>query len=101
MEKHEIPEKEHSIGSDTIEPPNEPQNATKEDGSSTTADVSNPEPTAQKNDEVDDWEYVTGVKLFLAIGTVTLACFIMLLDTSIVATVIESPQNFQTFTKLT
>ena len=35
----------------------------------------------------EEWEYVTGYKLFAVIGVVTLACFIMLLDTSIIATV--------------
>ena len=37
--------------------------------------------------EEGDWEYVTGFKLHVVIVTVTLACFTMLLDTSIVSTV--------------
>ncbi len=38
----------------------------------------------------DDWEYVTGYKLWMILSAVTLACFTMLLDTSIVVTVIIS-----------
>lgn len=34
-----------------------------------------------------DWEYITGVKLFMVMAVVTLVVFIMLLDSSIVATV--------------
>jgi hypothetical protein len=37
----------------------------------------------------EEWEYVTGFKLLVAIAAVTAAIFIMLLDTSIVATVCE------------
>jgi hypothetical protein len=45
----------------------------------------------------EDHEYITGIKLFLVMVGVTLACFLMLLDTSIITTVcpyflvIESP----------
>jgi MFS family permease len=35
----------------------------------------------------DKHEYITGIKLFLVIAGVTLACFLMLLDTSIITTV--------------
>lgn len=35
----------------------------------------------------DDWEYITGYKLAIVVGTVTLAAFTMLLDTSIIVTV--------------
>jgi hypothetical protein len=35
----------------------------------------------------DDYEYITGIKLFLVMAGVTLACFLMLLDTSIITTV--------------
>jgi hypothetical protein len=34
-----------------------------------------------------EWKYVTGWKLFAAIGAITAACFIILLDTSIIVTV--------------
>lgn len=37
----------------------------------------------------EEWEYVTGFKILVAIAAVTAAVFIMLLDTSIVATVSE------------
>jgi hypothetical protein len=37
--------------------------------------------------DASDWEYVTGIKLAVVIIAVTGACFLMLLDTSIVATV--------------
>jgi hypothetical protein len=37
--------------------------------------------------DASEWEYVTGVKLAVVIIAVTGACFLMLLDTSIVATV--------------
>ncbi|KAH8684457.1 major facilitator superfamily domain-containing protein [Tricladium varicosporioides] len=36
----------------------------------------------------EEWEYITGFKLFCVIGMVTLTCFLMLLDTSIVATAV-------------
>lgn len=35
----------------------------------------------------DDYEYITGIKLFLVMAGMTLACFLMLLDTSIITTV--------------
>lgn len=38
----------------------------------------------------DDWEYVTGYKLWIILSAVTLACFTMLLDTSIIVTVSHS-----------
>ncbi|CAG8953512.1 hypothetical protein HYFRA_00009968 [Hymenoscyphus fraxineus] len=41
-----------------------------------------------KEPEVEEWEYVTGFKLVAVISVITLACFILLLDTSIVATAI-------------
>jgi hypothetical protein len=40
-----------------------------------------------------DYEYVTGVKLWLATAAVTLVCFLMLLDMSIIVTVrLQSPR---------
>ena len=109
MEKRESSERELAIERGANEPQNEPQNelpkeppnATKEDQGSTTGDSSDLHPTATKAPE-DGWEYITGVKLFLVIGMVTLACFIMLLDTSIVSTVSETPSYPQVSTwKLT
>lgn len=38
----------------------------------------------------EEWEYISGFKLFCVIGMITLTCFLMLLDTSIVATVRNS-----------
>jgi hypothetical protein len=48
-----------------------------------------PEPQLEKSDTAatEEWEYVTGFKLFAVVGVVTLACFILLLDTAIIATV--------------
>ncbi|TVY51983.1 Efflux pump mlcE [Lachnellula cervina] len=101
MEKRESSETEVAIGSDTNEPHykpinesvKEPSYATKDEQASTTddktEDSSNLQP-AQTNASEDGWHYVTGMKLYLVIGMVTLACFIMLLDTSIVATAIPS-----------
>jgi len=94
MEKRESSETEVAIGSNTNEPHykpinksiKEPSYATKDDQGSTTGDSSSLQPT-HTNASEDGWEYVTGMKLYLVIGMVTLACFIMLLDTSIVATV--------------
>jgi hypothetical protein len=37
--------------------------------------------------EEEEWEYVTGLKLAIIIGAITLSAFIMLLDMSIVVTV--------------
>ena len=45
-----------------------------------------PTPPVQPSDE--DYEYVTGLKLAMAITSVTLVAFLMLLDTSIIATAI-------------
>ena len=42
----------------------------------------------------DDWEYVTGYKLWMILSAVTLACFTMLLDTSIIVTVTRSSNPF-------
>jgi hypothetical protein len=39
----------------------------------------------------DDHEYIQGIKLFLVITGVTLACFLMLLDASIITTVCPCP----------
>lgn len=36
----------------------------------------------------EEWEYITGYKLSAVLGIVTLACFTMLLDTSIIVTAI-------------
>jgi len=92
MEKKESSDRASTIGGVTIEahnePPNESDHAGKEDQGSTTEDSSGPNLTPTKSE--DEWEYITGVKLYLVIGMVTLACFIMLLDTSIVATVSQS-----------
>jgi hypothetical protein len=69
------------LKSETDVAPNEsPVDATPEDVSAT------PKATNPKDVE---YEYITGYKLFLVIGIVTLVAFIMLLDTSIVVTVIS------------
>jgi hypothetical protein len=84
LEKHESFEGDLSSDIDTLQP----ENTAKEGRGSLTADSSDTK-TSQVATvaEQQEWEYITGPKLFLVIGTVTLACFIMLLDTSIVATV--------------
>lgn len=49
-----------------------------------------------ETEKTDTVEYVTGWKLLAVIGTVTAACFIMLLDNAIIATVgpdVESDRN--------
>ena len=43
--------------------------------------------TASKEPE---WEYITGLKLILVLIAITLACFLMLLDNSIIATASEA-----------
>lgn len=47
--------------------------------------ISKADPTSKPDEE---YEYVTGIKLYLVIFIVTLACFLMLLDTSIIVTAI-------------
>jgi hypothetical protein len=49
----------------------------------------------------EEWEYITGWKLVAVLGVVSLACFTMLLDTSIVVTVssINSPYELSNFIK--
>jgi hypothetical protein len=50
--------------------------------------LESPDKTASATpEEEEEWEYVTGIKLAVVIIAVTAACFIMLLDTSIVVTV--------------
>lgn len=50
--------------------------------------LTEPENDAQTADtNLDEWEYVTGIKLVAVVVAVTAACFVMLLDTSIIATV--------------
>lgn len=44
----------------------------------------------------NDWEYITGLKLILVIVTISMAAFIIWLDTSIVATVSHLPKNLDT-----
>jgi hypothetical protein len=44
-------------------------------------------PVAKVGTNESDYEYITGLKLALVIIAVTIACFLMLLDNSIVATV--------------
>jgi hypothetical protein len=82
VEKHESFDGDLSSDIDTLQP----ENAAKEERGLTTADGSNNSQVVTVAEQ-QEWEYITGPKLFLVIGTVTLACFIMLLDTSIVATV--------------
>jgi hypothetical protein len=46
------------------------------------------EKTTENNEEADDdYEYITGIKLLIVVSAVTLVAFLMLLDTSIIATV--------------
>ncbi len=47
---------------------------------------SGPPPSGTLN-QVDDWEYVTGFKFLMVMIVIVLACFTMLLDTSIIVTV--------------
>lgn len=42
---------------------------------------------APQGESEEEYEYITGIKLFLVMAGVTLACFLMLLDTSIITTV--------------
>ena len=43
----------------------------------------------------EEWEYITGLKAMLVIAALILACFLMLLDNSIVATVSHAiPASF-------
>lgn len=54
--------------------------------------LSNPESNLEKSDEVDTQpdsaaRYVVGFKLASILGSVSLACFLMLLDTMVVSTV--------------
>lgn len=44
-------------------------------------------PAPLNKDESEEWEYVTGFKLHVVVGAVTLAAFVLLLDTAIIATV--------------
>lgn len=43
-------------------------------------------PNAMVKDD-DEWEYISGLKSFVLTGVVTLASFVMMLDSSIVSTV--------------
>lgn len=55
----------------------------------TTASIESSLDNVNKSEESkeEEWEYITGFKLFAVTFVITLACFILLLDTSIVATV--------------
>jgi hypothetical protein len=58
-----------------------------------------PEPQLQKSNTAasEEWQYVTGLKRYAVVGVVTLACFILLLDTAIIATVDDySPMSEET-----
>lgn len=46
-----------------------------------------PVPTKKSIRDDSDHEWITGIKLFLVMAGMTLACFLMLLDTSIITTV--------------
>ncbi len=46
--------------------------------------------SAQPKGADEDHEYITGMKLFSVMSSVTLCCFLMLLDTSIITTVRSS-----------
>lgn len=85
MDEHGTPAKA-TAGINSEKASSEPQNLMKEEERSLSPS-SEGKPPPPKPDDEDGWEYITGVKLFLVIGLVTLACFIMLLDTSIVSTV--------------
>jgi hypothetical protein len=49
----------------------------------------------------DDHEYITGIKLVLVMAGVTLVCFLMLLDTSIITTVCTRPLLLNVYSLLT
>ena len=46
-----------------------------------------PDTEFEFTDACDEWEYITGYKLLVVIAACTMAGFLMLLDTSIIATV--------------
>jgi hypothetical protein len=57
-----------------------------------TSDFSDRETTSDRGTKVPEavkteHEYITGVKLWLAMASITLVCFLMLLDMSIIVTV--------------
>jgi hypothetical protein len=55
-----------------------------------------PPPDTPPTEKEKEWEYITGLKLILVLIAVTLACFLMLLDSSILSTVsIEQYPMFQ------
>lgn len=53
------------------------------------SDLEKPSDGSTKVEEAakPEYEYITGVKLFLTIASITLVCFLMLLDMSIIVTV--------------
>lgn len=62
----------------------------------TTASIESSLDNAKKSEDPkeEEWEYITGFKLFAVTFMITLACFILLLDTSIVATVNNNSTKF-------
>lgn len=74
LERPENEEKQQNV--ETLPPRDEETNPNNE----------TPPDTAATNKE-PDWEYITGLKLILVLIAITLACFLMLLDNSIIATV--------------
>ena len=78
-----------SRGTSSHEHEHEPHPPAKDEEDYMTSDTTDTKEPAKAvaNGDEDDWVFITGVKLYLCIGVVTMACFIMLLDTSIVATV--------------
>jgi hypothetical protein len=74
-----------------------PQNPSKDDSSSTLSvsspavDPTNPDAKTQPVKD-GEREYITGFKLFMVIASVTLVCFLMMLDTSIIVTVSPGTQ---------
>jgi hypothetical protein len=41
------------------------------------------------NAQSDNWEYISGFKLFVVLAAITVSCFLMMLDTSVIVTVSE------------
>ncbi|KAH7310218.1 MFS multidrug transporter [Rhexocercosporidium sp. MPI-PUGE-AT-0058] len=91
MEKHEGPQRDRRSSDHSPVEPGDAQLVEAQNTSSIVAGsdptATGPPPTANTLVE-EEWEYVTGWRLYVVIGIVALASFLMLLDTSIIVTAI-------------
>ena len=88
MEKQTPPEKNEVLDQSSVNDTDTTATKVEEPGGEPTPAASrNGEKPAPSGPQEEEWEYISGMRLVAVMAAITLTCFLMLLDTSIVATV--------------